>query len=258
VLPLRFLDKDPFMTRRILVLGALSEIAEATCRLYAKDGAQFFLVARNGRGLEAVAADLKVRGAVAVRCEAADLADADPEISLAKWTAELGGLDLVLLAYGALGEQHSLEQDLASAARLIDVNFRSAALWSLAVADRLEAARHGTLVVIGSVAGDRGRQSNYIYGATKAGLAVLIEGIAHRLAPSGARAVLIKPGFVDTTMTAHIEKKGALWSSPEKVAALIRRAAIKGRPVAYVPGYWKLIMAVIKSVPSAIFHRTKL
>ena len=246
------------MTRKILVLGALSEIAEATCRLYAKEGAEFLLAARSASDLEAVAADLRLRGAAAVHCEALDLADADPKRSLAKWTARLGGLDLVLLAYGALGEQRSLEKDLAAAARLIDVNFRSAALWSLAVANIIEAAGRGTLVVIGSVAGDRGRQSNYLYGATKAGLSVLVEGIAHRLAKSGARAVLIKPGFVDTAMTAHIERKGALWSSPEKVAALIRRAEERGRPVAYAPGYWRLIMAIIRSVPSAIFHRTRL
>jgi short-subunit dehydrogenase len=246
------------MTRRVLVLGALSEIAEAVCRLYAAEGADLFLVARDSARLDAVAGDLKVRGAAAVNTEAGDLAELDPESSLRKWIAALGGLDLVLLAYGALGDQRSLERDLDSAAALIDTNFRSAALWSLAVADRLEAARHGTLVVIGSVAGDRGRQSNYLYGATKAGLATLVQGIAHRLAASGARAVLVKPGFVDTAMTAHIEKKGALWSSPEKIAALIRRAAERGRPIAYVPGYWRLIMTVITNVPSAIFHRTKL
>jgi short-subunit dehydrogenase len=131
-------------------------------------------------------------------------------------------------------------------------------LWCLAVANQLEFARCGTLVVIGSVAGDRGRQSNYIYGATKAGLGILVEGIAHRLAGSGATAVLVKPGFVDTAMTAHIEKKGALWSSPQKVAAQIRKAAAGSRPVTYVPGYWRLIMSVIRSVPSVIFHRTKL
>ncbi len=128
----------------------------------------------------------------------------------------------------------------------------------MAAANHFEQARAGTLVVIGSVAGDRGRQSNYLYGATKAGLAVLVQGLAHRLAPLGASAVLVKPGFVDTAMTAHIPNKGALWSSPEKVAALIRKAADSGRPIAYAPGYWRFIMMVIKSVPAAIFHRTKL
>ena len=243
---------------RIIVLGALSDIAEATCRLYAAEEAKLVLAGRDRKRLESVAADLRVRGAAEVEVASGDLAKIDPEKSLADWGAKLGGVDIILLAYGALGDQRDVERDLGAAATLIDVNFKSAALWCLAAANELEAQRHGALVVIGSVAGDRGRQSNYLYGATKAGLGILVQGIAHRLAPSGARAVLIKPGFVDTAMTAHIEKKGALWSSPEKVAALIRKAAASGRPIAYVPGYWRLIMTVIKSVPAQIFHRTKL
>ena len=243
---------------RIIVLGALSDIAEATCRLYAAEGAKLVLAGRDRKRLESVAADLRVRGAAEVEVASGDLANIDPEKSLADWGAKLGGVDIILLAYGALGDQRDVERDLGAAATLIDVNFKSAALWCLAAANALEAQRQGALVVIGSVAGDRGRQSNYLYGATKAGLGILVQGIAHRLAPSGARAVLIKPGFVDTAMTAHIEKKGALWSSPEKVAALIRKAAASGRPIAYVPGYWRLIMTVIKSVPAQIFHRTKL
>ena len=243
---------------RIIVLGALSDIAEATCRLYAAEGAKLVLAGRDRKRLESVAADLRVRGAAEVEVASGDLAKIDPEKSLADWRSKLGGVDIILLAYGALGDQRDVERDLGAAATLIDVNFKSAALWCLAAANALEAQRQGALVVIGSVAGDRGRQSNYLYGATKAGLGILVQGIAHRLAPSGARAVLIKPGFVDTAMTAHIEKKGALWSSPEKVAALIRKAAASGRPIAYVPGYWRLIMTVIKSVPAQIFHRTKL
>ena len=246
------------MTQKIIVLGALSDIAEATARQYAKDGAQLVIAGRNSAKLETVAADLRVRGAGTVIAETVDFLTADPEALIAKWAKELGGIDVVLLAYGHLGEQRDLERDLKAAAQLIDTNFRSAALWVLAAANHLEAAKSGTLVVIGSVAGDRGRQSNYLYGATKAGLATLVQGVAHRLAPSGAKAVLIKPGFVDTAMTAHIPNKGALWSAPDKVATLIRKAADKGAPVAYTPGYWRLIMTVIKSVPTGIFHRTKL
>src|SRR3982750_3165688 len=117
------------MTQRIIVLGALSEIAEATCRLYAKDGARLFLAGRDKRRLESVAADLKLRGATEVHLEAADLAKIDPAQALLKWSAELGGVDMILLAYGALGDQSTLERDLGEAGRLIDVNFRSAALW---------------------------------------------------------------------------------------------------------------------------------
>jgi short-subunit dehydrogenase len=243
---------------RIVVLGALSDIAEATCRLYAAEGARLLLAGRDKSRLEAVAADLRVRGAAQVELEAGDLAEMDAEQCLSRWSTVLGGIDVVLLAYGALGDQRALERDLAAAAKLIDTNFRSAAMWCLAAANHLESQKHGALVVIGSVAGDRGRQSNYLYGATKGGLGILVQGIAHRLAPSGARAVLVKPGFVDTAMTAHIPNKGALWASPEKVAALIKWAASKGGPMIYAPGYWRIIMSIIKSVPSRIFHRTKL
>lgn len=244
--------------KRIVVLGALSEIAEATCRLHAEEGARLLLAGRDADRLQSVADDLRVRGADQVTTEALDLVHADPESCLARWDAALGGIDEVLLAYGVLGEQRNLEKDLAAAAELIDVNFRSAALWCLAATNLFEQRKAGTLAVIGSVAGDRGRQSNALYGATKGGLGILVQGLAHRLAKSGAKAVLVKPGFVDTAMTAHIPSKGALWSSPDKVARLIRQA-VKGKaPVVYAPGYWRLIMSVIRNVPPQIFHRTSL
>jgi len=246
------------MTKRIIVLGGLSEIAEATCRLYAKDGARIVIAGRNESRLEQVAADLRIRGAGQVEVEAIDLATADAEPIISKWAQALGGVDVVLVAYGVLGDQEVVERDLKAAADLIDVNFRSAALWCLAAANHLEAAKGGALVVIGSVAGDRGRQSNYLYGATKGGLGILVQGLAHRLARSGAKAVLIKPGFVDTAMTAHIPNKGALWSSPAKIAALIRKSAERNSPIVYAPGYWWPIMTIVKNVPAKIFHRTKL
>lgn len=246
------------MTQRIAVVGALSEIAEATCRLYAAEGARLVLAGRDEARLAQVAEDLKVRGAAQIEIEAIDLAAADPEPLIRKWAGLLGGIDLVLLAYGVLGDQRAFERDLASAGKLIDTNFRSAALWSLAAANHFEDANAGTLVVLGSVAGDRGRQSNYLYGASKGGLGILVEGLAHRLAPSGARAVLVKPGFVDTSMTAHIPKSGLLWSKPVQLALIIRKAARGNRPVVYAPGYWRLIMTMIKSVPPRILHRTKL
>jgi NAD(P)-dependent dehydrogenase (short-subunit alcohol dehydrogenase family) len=113
-------------------------------------------------------------------------------------------------------------------------------------------------VVIGSVAGDRGRASNYVYGATKAGLGALVEGIAHRLARSGARAVLIKPGFVDTPMTAAIANKGVLWAKPEAVARTIVAAAERGPPVVYTPWFWRGIMLIVRNTPSFVFHKTNL
>lgn len=246
------------MIRRIVVLGALSDIATASCRLHAGRGDHLVIVGRDAERLEALAADLRVRGAGHVEPIACDLADAAAPDRLAGWVERLGGVDLVLLAYGVLGDQRAMELDLAAAARLIDTNFRSAALWCLAAAAVLERRKGGTLAVIGSVAGDRGRQSNALYGATKAGLATLVEGLAHRLAPAGAHALLIKPGFVDTAMTAHIAAKGALWATPQQIARIIDGAVARRRAVTYAPGFWRPIMFVIRAIPRAIFHRTKL
>ena len=111
------------------------------------------------------------------------------------------------------------------------------------------------LLVIGSVAGDRGRRSNFIYGACKGGLARLVEGIAHKLAPLGARAVIVKPGFVDTPMTASFEKKGLLWAKPEAVAEVIAKAAERGGPVVYAPAFWRWIMLVIRHLPTFVFAK---
>lgn len=255
------LAKDRFMALKVIILGALSAVGEATARLYAAQGAALVLAGRHAGRLLAVAADLKVRGAAQVEIAEMDLAKAGGaaiEAALDGWREALGGIDHVVLAYGVLGDQSALERDLDASGELIDINFRSAALWCLAVAARLEGQKSGSLVVLGSVAGDRGRQSNHIYGASKAGLAVLVQGLAHRLAASGARAVVVKPGFIDSPMTAHLPKGGPLWSSPVQIAAVVRAAADKGGPVVYAPGYWRMILLVIRLVPSFIFHKTRL
>ncbi len=235
--------------KRVAILGAASAIAEAAARIWAARGARFVL---------AIAADLKARGAAQADTLVADCAEVEPTSELTRIVDILGGLDVVLLAYGALGDQSRLERDPAATAALLRTNFTSAAAWCQAVAAVLERQRAGALVVIGSVAGDRGRGSNYVYGASKAGLGVLVEGIAHRLARVGARAVLIKPGFVDTPMTAAVAHKGPLWARPETVARLIIASADRGGPVVYAPGFWRAIMFVVRNVPSVIFHKTSL
>jgi NAD(P)-dependent dehydrogenase (short-subunit alcohol dehydrogenase family) len=157
-----------------------------------------------------------------------------------------------------LGDQRLAERDAAEAKRIMLTNYVSAALWCLAAAELLERQRGGMLVVVGSVAGDRGRQSNYMYGSAKAGLAALVQGLAHRLHPSGARAVLVKPGFVITPMTAGLKRGGALWASPQRVAAVVREAAQGAATVVYAPWFWRWIMAVIRAAPAPLLHRTKL
>jgi decaprenylphospho-beta-D-erythro-pentofuranosid-2-ulose 2-reductase len=244
---------------KIVILGALSAIAEAAARQWAEQGAHLLLVGRDAARLDIVAADLRVRGATA-ETRAANLVESDAAEMLQEMVSSLSGVDTILLGYGILGDQARAEFEREEAQRIIATNFTSAAAWCLAAANVLEKQRHGTLVVVGSVAGDRGRASNYVYGAAKAGLAVLVEGIAHRLARSGARAVVVKPGFVDTPMTAHIAKKGLLWAKPETIGKVIVRIARRpmSPPVVYAPGFWRWIMLAVRITPSVIFHKTRL
>jgi decaprenylphospho-beta-D-erythro-pentofuranosid-2-ulose 2-reductase len=248
------------MTGHVIVLGATSAMAEATARLYAAEGATITLVGRQAERLQAVADDLRARGALDVQVAVEDLARAKAPAERLKSWAGARGIEAILLFYGVLGDQARAETDLAHAAEVLTVDFTSAALWSLAAANLIEGQGRGALVVVGSVAGDRGRQSNYVYGAAKGGLGVLVQGIAHRLAlkGSGARAVLVKPGFVDTPMTGHLAKGGPLWAKPEAIARVIHRAALRGGPVQYAPGFWRLIMLVIRTVPALVFHKSKL
>lgn len=245
---------------KIIVLGATSAIAEATSRLYAAEGAELLLVGRQGERLAAIAADLRLRGAPRVDVATRDLAQANAAMAaLGSFAATLGGVDHVLIAYGTLGDQQASESDLGAAGENLAVNFTSAAFWALAAAELLERQGHGSLVVLGSVAGDRGRRANFVYGAAKSGLATLVEGIAHRFAGSGPRAVIIKPGPVVTPMTeGFANRKGPLWATPETVAAIVRRAADRGGPVVYAPWFWRWVMLIIRLLPARIFNRLEI
>jgi decaprenylphospho-beta-D-erythro-pentofuranosid-2-ulose 2-reductase len=246
--------------RNVIILGALSAIAVATARRYAADGGRLVLAARSGERLQAAADDLRARGAAQVEIAAMDLAaDADQAAAhLGSWSDRLGGVDHVLLFYGYLGSQARASSDVAELKQILDVNFTSAVLWCEAAANLLRQRKAGSLVAISSVAGDRGRQSNYAYGAAKGGLALYVQGLAHSLAPSGGRAAAVKFGFVDTPMTEDFKKSGPLWAKPDQVAPAVMRAAETGGPIQYAPGFWRLIMLVIRSVPSFIFHKTRL
>lgn len=247
-------------SNRVVILGALSAIAMATARIYAAEGAALMLVARNADRLKSLADDLRTRGAKQVEISAMDLEAGASEAAkhMADWKARLGGIDHVHVIYGYLGEQGKATADPAELARITSSNYSTAVQWCEAAANIMRAQKHGSVVAISSVAGDRGRQSNYAYGAAKGGLALYVQGLAHSLAPTGARAVAVKPGFVDTPMTDGMKKGGALWASPDKIGRIIRRAADKGGPVQYAPGLWRMIMLVIRTVPSFVFHKTKL
>lgn len=243
------------MNRRLLVLGATSGIARETLRRFAAEGANLFLVARDPDKLSAVAGDLQVRGANAVATFQADLLDSSRHAAILDQAFDLWqGLDAALIAHGTLPDQHQAETDMAVLQAAIDANFVSAALLLSQLANRFEQQRSGVIAVIGSVAGDRGRKSNYIYGSAKAALATFTAGVRLRLRPVGVHVVLIKPGFVSTPMTSHL-KQSFLFASAERAGRDVYAAIISPRPVVYVPWFWKWIMLVVRLLPDFIFRR---
>src|SRR5579875_1099292 len=242
--------------RRVLALGATSAIAEATLRLLAEQGASFYLVGRNGYKLAAVRDDLLTRGAAAATAMTADLDDTGGHpVLLAQAVSVLGGIDLALLAHGVLGDQKQAEADYAAAEAVLRTNFLSAVSLIGWLANYFETERRGTLAVISSVAGDRGRKSNYVYGASKGALNIYLDGLRHRLHGTGVQVLTIKPGFVATPMTSHLPPS-PLFAQPADVARDIVRALQRRQSVVYTPRFWWLIMLLVRNAPAAIFHKS--
>ncbi len=244
--------------RHILIVGATSAIAQATARKLAERGERLFLAGRNGDRLAAIAEDLTVHGADRVGTVVIDAdhtARHGELLDTAK--AHMDGLDTVLIAHGTLPDQAACAESWETARQALETNFLNVAALLTELANRFEAQGHGTLCVIGSVAGDRGRQSNYVYGTAKGALALFLQGLRNRLAPAGVRVVTVKPGFVDTPMTAHLPK-GPLWATPEQLAKGIVKALETGPEVVYLPGFWRLIMWVIRLIPEPVFKRLRL
>ena len=245
--------------RKILIIGATSAIAEAAARIFATRGDALFLIARNAEHLRAVVADLNIRGAARADSATLDVTDfAAHDAVIEKAERDLGGIDIALIAHGTLSDQAQCEQSVDVMRREFDVNALSTLALLTALAGRMEARRNGTLAVISSVAGDRGRQSNYVYGAAKAAVSTFLGGLRQRLAKSGVTVLTIKPGFVDTPMTAAIANKGALWAQPDRVAAGIVQAIDRGRNIVYLPWFWRWIMLGIRHIPEPLFKRLKL
>ncbi|MBV8753807.1 MAG: SDR family NAD(P)-dependent oxidoreductase [Hyphomicrobiales bacterium] len=246
-------------TDLVVILGATSAIAQAYARRRAAAGVRFVLAGRREERLKVVAADLVTRGAASAEPLLMDLSAIGAiESAVETIHARFGPPQEIVLAYGILGEQTVLERDVAAAQAALDVNFTSAALWQLAFLKGREATQPLTTIVIGSVAGDRGRRTNFIYGAAKAGIDIFVQGLAHAYAGTPARFVLVKPGFVDTPMTAGFVKSGPLWSTPDRVATDIERAVRRGARVVYTPWFWRPIMAVIRRLPWFVFRRLKI
>jgi|SRR5215831_1707500 len=243
---------------RILILGATSGIACAVCRELLDPNARFFLVARNREKLDAVRQDLLTRGAASVTACVMDLDDTGAhEQMLSAAARDLGSIDLALIAHGVLGDQQDAQASYAASERILHTNFLSAVSLITWLANYFENAHKGTLAVISSVAGDRGRKSNYVYGASKGALNIFLDGVRNRIDRAGAHVLTIRPGFVATPMTAHMPR-GPLFASPARVAKGIVTAIVTRKDVVYVPGFWRPMMFVIRSIPEFVFKKLNL
>lgn len=241
-----------------MIFGATSAIAEATARRFAERGDNLYLFARNRERLARIADDLKIRGAQSTAYDVWDAGERKGcDTMLERAFADMDQVDIVLIAHGTLPDQKACEGNVETALREIDVNALSTIELLTLIANRMEQQKQGTIAVITSVAGDRGRQSNYVYGAAKKMVSTFLQGLRNRLCKSGVNVLDIKPGFVDTPMTADF-KKGLLWAKPERVAADIVRAIDAGKSEIYTPFFWRFIMMIIKSVPERIFKRLSL
>ena len=242
---------------KILIIGATSAIARATARLYADRREELFLMGRHGGRLDELAQDLAVRGAVRVGQGVLNVTETHRHESvISEAFAFLRGVDVALVCHGSLPDQEACELDYEEAAREININGLSVISLLTLLADKMKQQGHGILAVITSVAGDRGRRPNFVYGAAKAMVSTYLQGLRGRLHPHGVHVIDIRPGLVDSPMTAHLEK-GVLWSTPEPVAKKIVRSIDRKSHTVYTPGYWRLIMAGIRSIPDFLFKRIK-
>jgi short-subunit dehydrogenase len=230
-------------------------MANAVARKLAAGGASLYLVARSEAKLETVACDLETRGAKEVFAKAMDLDDArrHPQM-LASAAESLGQIDLALIAHGVLGDQEAAQADYLVAEKMLQTNFLSAVSLATWLGNYFEARKGGVLAVISSVAGDRGRKSNYVYGASKGALNIFLDGLRNRVDRSGVHVLTIRPGFVATPMTSHLKQNG-LFAHPNQIADGILKAITSRKDVVYLPKIWRPIMFLIRNIPEAIFKK---
>lgn len=243
---------------KIMVVGATSAIAHEAARCFAQDGAELYLVARNEEKLQVNVDDLLAFGAKRVETCIMDMNDNTRHADLLNSAqAALGGLDALIVCYGTLGDQPGSEGSVDVMMRELQTNFLSTASLLTHAANIFEKQRRGVIAVVSSVAGDRGRGSNYVYGTAMGAKSLFLSGLRNRLAKSGVQVVTVKPGFTDTPMTADF-KKGALWASAEQVGQDIYKGMKNGRDVIYTPFFWRYIMWIIRLIPEPIFKRLSL
>ena len=243
--------------KRIVIIGATSAIAEHCARLWLeKQSADLTLVGRDAQRIERVATDLKIRSPQSeIRIVQAEFLNPEAINATVENIVTSGRVDIVLIAHGSLPDQPECQNELLSCRDALEINGISPVLYAEAFAKEMEKSNHGTIALIGSVAGDRGRKSNYVYGAAKGLVTRYAQGLQHRFASSGVKVVLIKPGPTATPMTVHLKEKGAKLAPVEGVAKQIVEGVEAGKPVIYAPGKWWLVMMIIRHLPAFVFNK---
>lgn len=239
----------------ILILGATSAIARAVAEQYAAEKHAIVLGARDLHAAQALAADLQIRFEVDTWARPFDALDTPSHADfIAAIEDEAGPIDVALLAFGDMGDQQQSQRDFAQAKRVIDINFTGAASLAEAIAQRMSARGRGSIIGISSVAGDRGRKSNYFYGSAKGAFSLYLQGLRNRLSPQGVHVMTAKLGFVDTRMTFGMQTPLPI-ASPEAVGRAIMRAQKAGVEILYYPHFWRGVMGIIKAIPEKFFKR---
>lgn len=242
--------------KNILIIGATSTIAELVAKRWAAEGNAFYLVARNEERLAKIAADLKIRGAAQVIIKILDLNNFSQHVSLIEDVYNhLERVDITLIAHGSLGNQQQGELHFEDALQTMNTNALSVISLLTCLANWMIEKRHGNIAVIGSVAGDRGRQSNYIYGASKAMIEAFCSGLRVRLYKHNVHVLFIKPGIVATAMTAHLQFPQCLVASADRVAKDIDCAVMKKKDQIYTPWFWRACMFMVRNIPTKVFKK---
>jgi len=242
----------------VLILGATSRIAQSLAHRYAENGQSIFVAARDADEAAAVAADVRVRTQGVCASGRFDATDFDGHAAfLESVIASVGPIEVAVLAFGDMGDQKASEADFEAAHQVIDVNYTAAVSICERLAAHMSARAGGSIVGIASVAGDRGRQSNYIYGSAKGAFGLYLQGLRNRLFKAGVHVMTVKLGFVDTRMTFGLQT-GIPVASPEAVSRAIFEAQRAREDVFYYPRLWRGIMGVIKAIPEAAFKRLTL
>lgn len=245
------------MEGAVIILGATSQIARAFATSLAKKGTPLYLGGRDGDELKRIASDISIRSGVEVKWALFDAEEFDSHKGFIDEAEKaMGGIVGALLAFGDLGVHEESIRDFGAANRIITRNYSGACSFLTHMASRLERKRGGFIVGISSVAGDRGRMSNYLYGSAKGGFTLFLQGLRNRLYHSNVHVMTVKPGFVDTKMIYGLKVPFA--ADPAAVGEEIARGLERKKNILYVPRFWRVVMAVTKALPEALFKRLKL